>query len=61
MHGNIHRTQAIITRSLYIFYAIFEVHFFVFKEVFLENSVLMYGLYLRAASNQERLMMARVR
>ena len=26
-----------------------------------ENSVLMYGLYSRAACNQERLMMARVR
>ena len=37
------------------------VYFFVFKEVFSENSVLMYGLYSRAASNQERLMMARVR
>ena len=30
-------------------------------EVFSENSVLMYGLYSRAASNQERPMMARVR
>ena len=34
---------AIITRGLYIFYPIFEVHFFVFKDFFLENSVLMYG------------------
>ena len=29
--------------------------------IFSENSGLMYGLYSRAASNQERLMMARVR
>jgi hypothetical protein len=32
----------------------------VFKKVFSENSVLMYGLYSRAASNQEWLMVARV-
>ena len=55
------RTRAIISRGLYIFYPIFKDHFFVFKEVFSENSVLMYGLYSRAACNQERLMMARVR
>ena len=53
--------RAIISRDLYIFYPISKDHFFVFKEVFSENSVLMYGLYSRAASNQERLMMARVR
>jgi hypothetical protein len=29
-----YRTRAIITRGLYIYYSIFEVHFFVFKEVF---------------------------
>ena len=34
--------HAIITRGLYNFYPIFEVHFFVFKEVFSENSVLVY-------------------
>ena len=56
-----YRTRAIISRGLYIFYPIFKDHFFVFKEVFSENSVLMYGLYSRAACNQERLMMARVR
>ena len=33
----------------YIFYSISKDHFFVFKEVFSENSVLMYGLYSRAA------------
>jgi hypothetical protein len=33
----------------------------VFKKIFSENSVLMYGLYSRAASNQEWLMVARVR
>ena len=46
---------------LVYFYPIFKDHFFIFKEVFSENSVLMYGLYSRAAYNQERLMMARVR
>ena len=56
-----YRMRAIISRGLYIFYPIFNDHFFVFKEVFSENSVLMYGLYLRAACNQERLMMVRVR
>ena len=35
-----YRTGAIITRGLYISYPIFEVHFFIFKEVFGENSVL---------------------
>ena len=46
---------------LVYFYPIFKDHFFVFKEVFSENYVLMRGLYSRAACNQERLMMARVR
>ena len=39
----IYRTRAIISRGLYLFCPIFHVHFFVFKEVFSENSVLMYG------------------
>ena len=39
----------------------FKVRFFVFKEVFSENFVLVYGLYSRAACNQERLLMARIR
>ena len=47
--------------SLLNYFCIFEDHFFVLKEFFSENSVLMYGFYSRAASNQERLMMARVR
>ena len=38
-----YRTRAIISRGLYIFYPIFEDHFFVFREVFSENSVFMYG------------------
>ena len=38
-----YRRRAIINRSLYIFYPLFEDHFFVFKEVFSENSALMYG------------------
>jgi hypothetical protein len=50
-----YRRRAIISHGLYIFYPIFKDHFFVFKEVFSENSVLMYGLYSRAACNQERL------
>ena len=50
-----YRTSAIISRGLYIFYPISKDHFIVFKEVFPENSVLMYGLYSRAASNEERL------
>ena len=40
---NIYRTRAVITRGLYIYYPILEDHFFVFKEVLSENSVLMYG------------------
>ena len=39
----------------------FQRPFFVFKEIFSENFVFMYGLYSRAACNQERPMMARVR
>ena len=54
---NMSRTRAIISRGLYSFYPISKDHFFVFKEAFSENSVLMYGLYSRAASNQEQLMM----
>ena len=38
-----YHTQAIITRGLYTFHTLFEDHFFVFKEFFLKNSVLMYG------------------
>ena len=58
---NMYRTRTIISCGLYIFYPISKDHFFVFKEVFSENSGLMYGLYSRAAPNQEWLMMARVR
>ena len=36
-------TRAIITRGLYIFYPIFGSEKRFFKEVFSENSVLMYG------------------
>jgi hypothetical protein len=46
-----YRTRAIISRGLYIFYPIFKDRFFVFNEVFSENSFLVYGLYSRAASN----------
>ena len=43
LYNFIYCTRAIITRGLYTFYLIFEVYFFVFKEVFWENSVLKYG------------------
>jgi hypothetical protein len=38
-----YRTRAIITRGLYIFYPLFGSQKRVFKEVFSEKSVLMYG------------------
>ena len=56
-----YRVRAIISRGLYTFYPILEDHFFVFKEVFSENSVFFYGLYSRPVSNQERVVMARKR
>jgi hypothetical protein len=39
----IYRTRAIITRGLYIFYPLFGSQKRFFKEVFSENSGLMYG------------------
>jgi hypothetical protein len=42
---------------LVYFYPRFEDNFFVFKEIFSENSVLMYGWYSRVVFNQERFMM----
>ena len=50
---------------MYIFYPIFESHFLFFNEVFSEdyvseNSFLMYGLYSRAVSDQERLIVVHV-
>ena len=50
-----YRTRAIISRGLYIFYPISKDH------LCTVTFGLMYGLYSRAASNQERLMRARVR
>ena len=47
-------THDIVSHGLYIFYPIS----LFFKEFFLEDSVLMYGFYSRAASNQEPLMLA---
>ena len=38
-----YHTCAIITGGIYNHYPIFDVHFFVFKEFFSENSVFMYG------------------
>ena len=38
-----YRVRAIISHGLYTFYPILEDYFFVFKEVFSENSVFMYG------------------
>ena len=43
LHICIYCTRSIINRGLYIFYPIFEDHFFVFKGSFSENSGLMYG------------------
>ena len=40
---------------------IFEDHFFVFKEIFSENSVLKYGKCLRAVCNQEQTIMVLLR
>ena len=51
---------SVSSHGLYIFYPIFEDHFSVFKEVFLENSVLMYGLYSRGVCNQERVIMKHI-
>ena len=53
-----YQTRAIIARGLHIFYSIFDDHFFVFKEFFSENSVLMYHKYSRAFSYQEQAKMA---
>ena len=38
-----YRAIAIVSQCLYTFYPILEDHFFVFKEIFSENSVFMYG------------------
>ena len=58
---NNYRMRAIITRGLYILNPLFEDQKRFFKEVFQENSIFMYGQYSIAVSNQERVMMARVR
>ena len=50
-----YHTRAIISPSLYIFYTIFEDHFFVFKEDFSENSVLVYGQYSRTGYDGARM------
>ena len=50
----VYRTHAIISRGLHIFYPISKDHFFVFKVVFSENYVFMYGLYSRAAYDGAR-------
>ena len=43
MYKSNYRMHAIITRSLYIFYPLFEGKKRFFKEVFSENSAFMYG------------------
>ena len=53
-YTNIYRTRAIITRGLYTFYPLFEVH------LCTVTFGLMYGKYSRAVSNQERVIVARV-
>ena len=52
---SMYRTRAIITRGLYIFYPLFEAH------LCTVTFGLMYGQYSRAGSNQERVIMARLR
>ena len=49
-----YRTCPIITRGLYTFYPLFEVHLCTVTFGF------MYGWYSRAVSNQERVIVARV-
>ena len=51
----IYRTRAIITRGLYTFYPLFEVH------LCTVTFGLMYGYYSRAVSNQERVIVACLR
>ena len=48
-----YRTSAIISWGLNIFIPFFHIHFFVFRDVSLENYVFMYSLYSRAVCNQE--------
>ena len=50
--------RAIRTRDLYIFYPLFEGQNVFLRGFFSENYGLMYGLYSRPVSNQERVMMA---
>ena len=52
---HMYRTRAIITHGLYTFYPLFEVH------LCTVNFGLMYGQYSRAVSNQEWVIVARVR
>ena len=52
---SMYRTCAIITRGLYTFYPLFEVHLCSMTFGF------MYGQYSRAVSNQEPVIVARVR
>ena len=42
-------------------FPLFEDHFFVFKEFFSENYVLVYGLFSRLVCNQEQVMMVLTR
>ena len=56
--GKEYLARATKSCGLDISYHNFKNYFFVFKEVLSENSILMHGLILRAASNQERPMMA---
>ena len=59
-HWSYYHTRVIISQGLYIFYPIFKDHMFVFKEVFSENSILMYGLYSRAAYDDARTVYKRI-
>ena len=54
-----YRTGVNISRGLYIFYPIFEIHFFCFQGV--SFRIFCPYVYLRAVYNKERVMIARIR
>ena len=56
-----YRTCANLSRGLFISNLLFEGQKRFFNEVFSQNSALMYGKYSKTVSNQERVLMARVR
>ena len=57
----IYRTRRIITHGLYNSNPLFVGKNVSFKEFFSENSAFLYDYYQKGFSNQERILMARVR